>query len=416
MARSGSWTNLKISWRNLGRNPKRTALAWLGIAVAQLTLVWISSFINGYEALIFQKLTGPMLGHLQIHAPKYRDDNAIERTIPRAASVIQQVRQHAHVGQVSARVYAPVLATAQELGHVALVTGMDIPEELGPAGLLEGLPVGQLPGAQEVLVGKGLADEMSLHPGDTLALMGQAVDGSIASGLYRIKGVVRSSVEQIDRAGIVMPLKTSQELLAMDDQVHELAVHVDDPAKIPEVTGGLKKDAALASFDIKDWQELVPQLAALLQVANSSNLIILVLVFLTSVAGIANTMLMATFERSHEFGMLLALGCRPMRLIRILLLESMVLGFSGVAIGSIAGVLLVLPEIRYGIDLAGLGGMGRDMTFSMEGINLGLVIFPVLKLSDVTRGVVAVIVTSAVATLWPARRISRLEPVEAMRS
>lgn len=309
---------------------------------------------------------------------------------------------------VSPRIYGPVLATAQEMGHVAIITGLNIENEVGPSGLLEGLSPDQIPGSQEVLVGKSLAAEMALHTGDTLALMGQAVDGSVASGLYKIKAIVRSDVEQINRSGIVMNLNAAQEVLAMGDQVHEFAVHVDDPKNISKVLANLRSNPSFTSLEILDWKELVPQLATLLQMMNSLNLVILVLVFLTTAAGIANTMLMATFERSHEFGMLLALGCRPARLIRILLLESIALGVSGVVIGSVIGSGIVWSEMRHGISLTG--------SLSMEGLNLGTKIFPILKMADIVRGVVAVILTSAIASLLPALKISRLEPVEAMRS
>lgn len=409
---SVSATNLKLAWRNLGRNPRRTLLAWAGIAVAQITLVWLSSFMNGYESLIFEKLTGPMLGHVQVHAPRYRDDSAIERTIPGATEVIHKIEQQPHVANVSPRVYGPVLATAQELGHVAMVTGLNLPGETGASGLIEGMPRDQLPGPQECLIGKSLAAEMMVHPGDTLALMGQAVDGSVASGLYKVKGIVESDVEQINRAGILLNMAAAQELLAMNDQVHELAIHVDRPENIPGVLAALRKSPDLSRFEILDWKELVPQLSAFLQISGVTNLIILVLIFLTTISGIANTMLMATFERSHEFGMLMALGCRPARLIRILLLESVALGLSGVLIGSVIGAWIVMGEMRHGISVSGANGV----SISLEGLSLGFKLFPVLKVSDIGRGVVAVVLTSALATIWPARRISRLEPIEAMRS
>ena len=365
-----SATNLKLAWRNLGRNRRRTLLAWSGIAVAQITLVWLCSFMNGYEGLIFEKLTGPMLGHIQVHAPRYREDSAIERTIPGAAAIIREIQSKPHVANASPRIYGPVLATAQELGHVAMVTGLNLAGETGPSGLLEGLPPEKLPGLKECLIGKSLAAEMMVHPGDTLALMGQAADGSVASGLYKIKGTVESDVEQINRAGILVALAAAQELLAMNDQVHELAIHVDHPENIPNVVAALKSSPALARFEIMDWKELVPQLSAFLHMSDSMNFIILVLIFLATAAGIANTMMMATFERSHEFGMLMALGCKPARLIRILLLEAIALGTSGVLLGSLVGAVIVFYEMKYGLTLPGISG-AANASISIEGLNLG---------------------------------------------
>lgn len=413
----GAWrTDAKIGWRNLWRNPGRTALTWLAIAVAQFTLVWMASFLNGYETLIFQVLTGPLLGHVQIHAPKYLDDNAVERTVPHAVALLREVKARPHVVRVSARAYGPVLAAAEELGHVATVVGLDIAGESEGAGLLEGLPPGQRPGPNEALVGKGLANEMGVHAGQTLALMGQAADGSVASGLYRIKAVVRIAAERINRTGIVMELGAAQDFLALHDQVHEVAVRADPPAAIPDIVESLRADPALTHLDIADWRTLAPQIATLLEAFGTINLIILVLVFAATVAGIANTMLIATFERGHEFGMLLALGCRPARLIAILLIESLLLGIAGVAIGSLLGGSVVAYEMRHGIDLSALAGESRDAVISSEFGNIPLLIVPILKGATLVQGVAAVVVTSVVACLWPARRVSRMHPVEAMRA
>ncbi len=404
----------QIGWRNLGRNRRRTLLAWGAIALAQITMVWVASFMNGYTATIFGTLTGPLLGHVQIHAKRYLHDRDIGRRIPDARELEAEIAALPHVRRVSPRVYGPVLATQRVLGHVATVTGLDLAVERAPGGLLDGLPVSEIPGPNEVLVGGGLAREMDVGVGDTLALMGQAADGSIASGLYRVKGLVETSVDPVNQSGILMDLRTAQDFLAMDDAVHELMIHADEPARIPAVAAAVRRLPAVRSLEVVTWDQIAPQLAALLKVADTSSLLILVLIFITTVAGVANTMLMATFERSHEFGMLLALGCRPGRLIRMLLLESIALGLAGAAIGSALGIALTLPGVFQGIDLGFASRAGTG--FAMEGISLSGKFFLVLRPGDVLVGLVAVIVTSILASLWPASRIAHLEPVEALRS
>ena len=409
-------TDIRLGWRNVGRNPVRTALACFAIAIAQVTLIWISSFMNGYDARIFQTMTGPLLGHIQIHAPKYRDDEAIERVLPDASALAGRIAALPRVKGVSLRVYAPVLASLQETGHIARLIGMSIPAESTAGGVLEGLDGKRVPAGQEVLIGKGLAADMGVRPGDTLALMGQAVDGSIASGLYRVKAVIETPVDQINQSGIIMDLPVSQDFLGMVDQVHEMVIRTDGQQFIPGVLTSLKNLPALKPYEILSWDQIVPAMATLLQMAGKVNYLILAMVFLTTIAGVANTMMMATFERVHEFGMLLALGCHPGRLIGILATESLMLGFVGVTLGSVVGVALTQYGVRNGIDLAALGGAGHGSNITFEGMSLSMKVFPVLKLKDALSGVGAVCLTSLLASLWPARRISRLEPVEAMRT
>ncbi len=413
---SGWRTDIRMGWRNIWRNPVRTILVCFAIAIAQVTLIWINSFMNGDEARIFETLTGPILGHIQIHAPKYRDDEAIERVIANATLLASHIAEAPHIRGVSMRVYAPVLASLKETGHVARLTGMSIATERKAGGVLEGIGPDRAPAGQEVLIGKGLAADMGVRQGDTLALMGQSADGSIASGLYRVKAVIETPVDQINQVGIIMDLPASQEFLGMVDQVHEMVIRTDSQQAIPGVLAALQTLPSLKPYEILSWDQIVPSMATLLQMAGKVNYLILVLIFLTIVAGVANTMMMATFERVHEFGMLLALGCNPMRLIRLLAIESLTLGIVGVTIGSAIGIALTLYGVRNGIDLNVFGAAGRGAKLTFEGMSLSMKVFPILKLKDVASGVGAVCVTSVLASLWPARRISRLEPVEAMRT
>jgi ABC-type lipoprotein release transport system permease subunit len=293
---------------------------------------------------------------------------------------------------------------------------MDIATERKSGGVLEGLGQDRTPSAREALIGKGLAADMGVRPGDTLALMGQAVDGSIASGLYRVKAVIETPVDQINQVGIIIDLPAAQDFLGMADQVHEMVIRTDSQQFIPEVLAEIRSLPSLKPYEVLSWDQIVPSMATLLQMAGKVNYLILVLVFLTIVAGVANTMMMATFERVHEFGMLLALGCHPVRLIRLLAIESLTLGIVGVTIGTAIGIALTLYGVRNGIDLNALGGAGSGAKLTFEGMSLSMKVFPILKLKDVASGVGAVCVTSVLASLWPARRISRLEPVEAMRT
>ena len=146
------------------------------------------------------------------------------------------------------------------------------------------------------------------------------------------------------------------------------------------------------------------------------NLLILFLVFLTTLAGVANTMLMATFERVHEFGMLLALGCKPLRLLRMVVFESLTLGVIGVGVGTLLGVGASWYFVKYGIDFGSVNNAKSEPGFSFEGMSMNSKLFFILRPGDVLGGIAAVCVTSLLASIWPAKKIGKLEPVEAMRS
>ncbi len=402
-------TDLHIAYRNLGRNRKRTALAVGSIFIAQATVIFMSSFINGYQKVGFDAVTGPMLGHAQVHAQGYRKDREMEKTIPRLGAALDAIRLTEGVARATGRIYAPVLAALGDTGHTAEIVGVDLAEETKEQGLLESLPNREWPRAHEVLLGADLAAEMDVKEGDTLAVVGQGADGFPVSGLFKVAKTARTRVDGLNRKGILMPLSEAQELLGMQDQAHEIIVRVRDMRLLPGALERLKALPELQGLEVMAWDALQPQLAGLLEMMDKINVFILLLVFLTAAAGIANTMLMATFERSREFGMLEALGCRPRRLVRILLYESLFLGLAGVCAGLLAGGGLVWLASVHGIRLGG------TENFSLEGFTL-TVIYPTLAARDVVQGIIVVSLTSVLACLLPARRVTRLDPVEAMRA
>ncbi len=408
-------TTIRVAWRNLGRNRRRTALALTAIGVAQLALLFSDSLMHGYADSMVDAVTGPMLGHVQVHAPKWRDEHAMDLTLQQARAKVAAIRKLPGVARASARIYAPALAALGEQGHVVVVMGVQVDGERRAGGLLANVAPAALPHAHEVLVGSALADEMGVHPGEQLAIVGQAADGSIANDLYRVGGLLSSAVDEVQRHGVVMSLAAAQELFAMPDQAHEIVVRARDPQAASVLSARIAKLPALAHTEVLPWKKIVPELVTLVELTERSSLIVLVLVFIAAAAGIANTMLMATFERSHEIGMLLALGSTPGRIVRMILSEATALGLAGVAIGTLLGAALVLALAQTGIDLTTLGN-DAARGLSMRGLNYGFSIVPHIEAQDVLEGVGAVVLTSLLASLWPAVHAARLQPVEAMRA
>jgi len=311
------------------------------------------------------------------------------------------------VDRATARLYAPVLVALGEMGHVGMVIGLDLGGESGVHGLLAACPADRRPGPREVLVGSGMAEEMNLRPGQTLALVGQSADGAPASGLFRISGVIQTAVDAVNRRGILMGLPAAQSFLGMEDAAHEIVIHARDPGRLDVLVATLTRLPGLRDLELMTWDQLQPSMAGIIRMMDSMNGYILFLVLLTAAAGIANTMLMATFERQREFGVLLALGCRPQRLVRILLYESLVLGLGGVVLGLLVGGGLVAATARHGIVLAsGVDVMGLNAT----------VLVPRIAGRAVGLSLIGVGLTSAMAAMWPARRIARLDPMAAIRS
>ena len=259
-----------------------------------------------------------------------------------------------------------------------------------------------------------LARQQGIEAGAELAVIGQDIDGSIASELYRVAAIVDSPVELVNSLGIVAAIDDVRVLLQMGDEAHEIIVHVQEVEQVAQAVAGLGAQSALAEAEVKPWNEVVPQLAGIIELMNVYTLVILGIVFLASAAGIANTMLMSTFERRRELGMLLALGSSPGRLGRMVATEAVLLGLLGVALGTALGVFFALLTAGSGFDFAELGGT-ESFEVGFQGVQVASRVYPNLHGRDVIAGGVAVLVTALSACVWPMVHISKLEPVEAMR-
>jgi ABC-type lipoprotein release transport system permease subunit len=265
-------------------------------------------------------------------------------------------------------------------------------------------------------VGRALARREGIEAGQEIAVVGQDVDGSIASELYQVAGIVATPVDLVNTQGLVVSLADAQDLLRLEDGAHEIVVRVGDPERVDAVLARLRSLDELAGLEVLPWRELAAQLVSLVGMVDAYTWIILVIVFVAAAAGIANTMLMSTFERIHELGMLLSLGCRPGRLGTIILLEAVILGLVGVAVGTALGWGLVLATAESGLDYAALGGGAETYEVSFKGVQMSSLVYPRIYLRDVVSGITAVTLTALAAVAWPAWHVARLEPVEAMRA
>ena len=408
-------TTLRIAWRNLGRNWRRSLLALGAIAIGQFAFLATSALMRAYGDTFYDSITGPLVGHVQVHAPEWRDDRSIDLTLRDVGPALDEIRRDPNVSHATARIYAPVLTALTEDGFMSFVVGVDPSAEHHESGLLPEADFSPAMSEAHVLVGSGLAARNGIERGMEIAIVGQDVDGSIASGLYTVAEIVPSTVELVNSLGIVMTLADARELLAMSDEAHEILIHVDERELLGDTVTRLSSLESLSGAEVLPWREVVPQLVAIIGIMDRFLYVILFIVFIAAAAGIANTMLMSTFERNREFGMLLSLGCGPGRLSQMITLESIILGLLGVSAGTVLGFAFALVTSRTGLDYAVLGG-GTSYDVAYQGLQMSSLVYPKLYPADAVAGVLAVFVTSLISVIWPVARIARLEPMEAMRS
>lgn len=412
-------TTIRIAWRNLSRNKRRTALAVGAIAIGQFTLVFVNGMIAGIFTNMIEAITGPLIGHVQVHHAEWREERAVDLSVAELDEVVGQIKTLPSVTSVLPRIYSPVLTASGEAmdqppeAEVAVLVGVDFESEMQSGGLLSDL--GKQSAEGGAVLGKILANRLGVKAGEQLAVIGQDADEFPVSELFEIRAIIDSQVDLVKTMGIVIPIAQAQELLALNDQAHEVIVLGTDYREADQLAAEVSSLSPLEQAEVLTWQQAIPELANMIGIKAWIDFVFIGILFVAAAAGIANTAMMSTFERLREFGMLLALGTKPPRIVSMVLVESVVLGLVGVVIGSIFGTALVLITSRTGINYAAFGGSDAEGA-AMAGLNISYTMYPMFQFRQLAYGFVAVTLTSVLASLWPASLAARLEPVRALRS
>ena len=403
-----------MAWRNIWRNPRRTLLTACAITFAAVLLVFMLSFQFGsYETMINTSVK-ISTGHLQVLAAAYQEKKSIRFVIPDPQTIAKVVVQIPEVAAYTFRGQAFSLISSADRTYGVVVTGIDPQTEAKVSRLKQLVREGHFLTSNDrnqAVVGKLLAKNLRAGIGDELTLLGQGRDGSIAATVVSVKGIFSSGIDEFDRAAIQIPLTTFQDTFSMDQAVHEIVIigkSLSDVATIKT-----KLQTALSVFEGRkklntlDWQELMPGLRQAIEMDLISGLIFYGLLIIVVAFSILNTFLMAIFERTKEFGVMMAIGTTPRRLTKILLLESMTITLIGIIAGIGIGIAVTAYFQVHGIDFA--GGSELLTQFGITGR-----MYPKLSFLSVTIGPFMVLFFTFFAALYPALKIRRLRPVEAM--
>ncbi|MFB0516448.1 MAG: ABC transporter permease, partial [Candidatus Neomarinimicrobiota bacterium] len=248
--------------------------------------------------------------------------------------------------------------------------------------------------------------------GDELVLLGQGRDGTIAATVVKVKGIYSSGQDEFDRSSMHISLKDFQDVYSMHGAVHEVVVlgrSLDEVSEMKKaVAAGIKKMEKRHHL-VVDWMELMPGLIQGIQMDLVGGLIFYFILIVVVAFSILNTFLMCIFERTREFGVIMAIGTSPGRLTKLLLIESTTITMIGIVVGIIAGSLITWYFQVHGIVISGASELLRQYGMPER-------IFPQLSLLSVSIGPGAVLVITLLTALYPALKVRRLRPVEAMRS
>ena len=408
-----------IGWRNLGRNPRRTFITALGLAAGYFAVIFMVGFADGLKVEMIDNGTGLMTGQIQIHSPRYRPDRSLYETIGGRAgadfeAVIRTAVRDPAVVAAAPRVYGAGLLSSGQSTRGGMLMGIDLDREPGVSRLMNSLSQGRAPApaANELMIGTEMARRLELQVGDEVILVAPAADGSMGNDVFRVCGLYRTGMADLDGAFALVPIRSLQRLLALEpERIHEIALSTADPWLAPEA--GRRLAAGLAplgvEMEVLDWTRLRPEMLEYALLMDSWYSIVVIIVFAIALFGVANTMLMSTFERRREFSVMLALGARPHQILLTVVSEATALGWISLALGVAVTFPLIAWWHHYPIDLSWIYG---DLTM------LGALIRPVLRIEynlpvSVWTGL-ALLLTAVTAGLYPAARAAWLPPADTL--
>jgi ABC-type lipoprotein release transport system permease subunit len=404
--------DIRLAWRNIWRNPRRTAVILAAIVIGCWSMLFLGAFMRGIEAGMIANGIDTLTGDIQVQHRAFRRDPSVEHLIRNPAATARALIPVLPAGSaLTARVRLnAVVSNARHTKGVTLV-GI-VPREERRLSFI-GRAVREGSGLADdddrgILLGRALAAAMETRIGKKLIIMARDRHGEIASRAFRIRGLFDSDMEGTEKTYVFITRAAAQNMLDLAAGVSEFSLRLPDTDLTGATAEAIRRQLSDPQLTVYTWPELLPLLRAYLELADGFIYIWYLVVFVAMGFGIVNTTLMAVFERLPEFGLMKALGMRPGRILRTILMESGFILILGMAAGNALGLLSTTLLARGGIDLSALAA-------GAEFAGISRVIHPVLQSGDVAVANLVVFFLGLGVSLYPALKAARALPVEAMQ-
>ena len=406
---------LKLGWRNLWRNKGRTLLQLFAISGSLFLGIFLQNLTVGSYAKMIDDGVRMGTGHVTMYHPNYLEERKTELTIP-AAKHLVWLRKNPRVLGAFARMQIPGLARSSYENRSAMILGIDVEREQAFNPLLAAkhiasgaLPLGKL--QRCALVGYKLAKSLRLKVGSKLVVMFQDAHGEIASKLFRISGLLKTGLSQLDAGMIIVNRQQLEKTFGRQDAVHEIAILLNNRTDIKALIQEVNAAGFISEkVGIYPWEVAMSQLADAMRIDHAQLKLMVIILFVLVGIGTVNTLLMSVMERIREFGLLKAMGLDARKIKLIILSEAFVLGI----VGTIGGILLSLIGCGY-TAVYGLDFTGSFGKVEAAGVIFDPIIFSQWDVKAMGLLSFAMIILVALASLYPAKHALKVKPAEAMR-
>ncbi len=397
----------KMAYRNLGRHRRRTFLSTLALAMGTALLMFIAAFFQGEMRSSMETTLRLNTGHLQVKNANYDPDKlsvAWEYLIENPEQVAAQIEALGQVQSATPRLLASGIVSASDESVGVQIMGI-VPDSSANDPYRDGLLSGDFLTADDregIVIGYPLAQSLGLKVGDQLNLLVNTSEGNVDEQKFTVRGIFSTGTTSYDKGVVFLPLAKAQSFSGATNHASMIFILLKDREQADVVAAAIQGEG----YKVETWRELNELLVLVNDFSNAYLTIINLIILGVTATVIVNTLLMSVFERTREIGILSAIGMKGRQIIALFLAEATLLALSGITFGSLIGWALSAYFSKVGVYFGDLG-MSNDMLLNDR-------IYTELTLDSAINLIVTAFIITIIASLYPARMASRMEPVEAL--
>ena len=404
------WILIKLAWRNIFRNKRRTLIAATAIGIGLAALIFIDALMIGMTENMVRTATASFLGDAQIHREGFRDAQEVSLTIQALDAVTESLAKERIVEHWTQRTLASGMITSPASVSAIILVGVHPPTEKFLSQIDDAITEGiyfEGDSSRDIVIGAKLAEILEIGLGDRVVVtVAQTESGDLSQEMFRISGIYHFAGEEMNSGMAFVRIEKAQEMLAIGSSVHEIAIKFTSLTYAQDPILPFWATYSQHGNEVLSWTELMSQLTAILEMTKYSKYIMGVILFGVVIFGIINTLFMSLYERMFEFGVLRAVGTRPFGMARVILFEAGALAIVSIALGAVLGFLVTALLTHTGIDYTGI---------EMTGVTIQELIRPIMKVEQFIIYPVWLFIFTIIAGLYPARYAAKMSPAAAMR-
>ncbi|MEZ5199593.1 MAG: FtsX-like permease family protein [Bacteroidales bacterium] len=404
-------TLVKLAWRNLWRNKRRTLITIASIFFG----VFFASFMTSLQKGSFENMVENMVkfhsGYIQIQNEKFMNNRSLNNSFEESQDLDTILINHQSITHYTSRIESFALASTGEKSYGAMVFGVIPEEEEKISELSKWVKQGTYlsSGSNGVLIGKELAENLELNLNDTLVLIGQGYHGVTAAAMFPVIGILDFPLPALNKQTVYMSIENARQFYSMPNLSSSKVIMVKNADAVNKTISSIKKEIK-KNLKVYSWNEMQEELESLIEGKQASGKIIKGLLFMIIGFGIWGTIIMLMAERKRELGIMIALGVKKIRVVWILLFESFMIGILGV----LAGIAGSLPLIQF-LFLNPIQVSGEvKKTYEQMGFE------PILKFSNqlenFTDPAISVFALFSLISIYPIWFVYRLKTANALRA